>query len=191
MQAPQAQPLTMRQTRQPHRRTRPAGCKAPAAAPIHAAAPKIMPAEPEHDGARFQSEKSFAERRQPQQIQPFECSVSAFADSFACMFAAANRTHGAERRGRRKQMQTIKIAGERINLLTLQETARALNVSERTARQYLRDGLIPSCKVKRRLFVTDRNLALFLKGARSTRRKPTIPAPKYEIDDFPADAWEE
>ena len=88
-------------------------------------------------------------------------------------------------------MQTVYIGGEKIKLLTVQETADLLGVSERTARQYLKDNLIPSCRIKRRLFVTEKNLSAFFKGAKSTRRKKPVKAPRYEADDFPADAWEQ
>jgi len=87
-------------------------------------------------------------------------------------------------------LQTINIAGQRIKLLTIQETAQILNVSERTARQYLVDGLIPSCTIKRRKFVTEDNLAAFFRGAKSTRRKAAVPPPQYEADDFPPDPFE-
>lgn len=87
-------------------------------------------------------------------------------------------------------MQTVYIGGEKIKLLTVQETAALLGVSERTVRQYLKDGLIPSCKIRRRLYVYDKHLSAFFKGAKSTRRKAPVEAPKYEIDDFPPDIWE-
>lgn len=87
-------------------------------------------------------------------------------------------------------MQTVYIGGEKIKLLTVQETADLLGVSERTARQYLKDGLIPSCKVRRRLYVYERHLSAFFKGAKSTRRKKPVKAPQYETNDFPPDAWE-
>ena len=87
-------------------------------------------------------------------------------------------------------IQIVNIAGERIKLLSIEDVTHVLNVSERTARQYLVDGLIPSCTIKRRKYVTEQNLVAFLKGAKSTRRKAAVPPPKYEVDDFPPDKWE-
>ncbi len=84
-----------------------------------------------------------------------------------------------------------RVAGERITLLTLQEVTEILGVSERTARQYIVDGLIPACKLKRRLYVTDKNLSAFLRGAKSTRRKTAVTAPQYETIVFPSDVWEQ
>lgn len=84
-----------------------------------------------------------------------------------------------------------RVAGEKITLLTLQEVTEILGVSERTTRQYIVDGLIPACKISRHLYVTDKNLSAFLRGAKSTRRKSAVSAPKYEIDDFPPDPWEQ
>ena len=90
-------------------------------------------------------------------------------------------------------MLTTTIAGEKIVLLDLKETSLFLGISERTARSYFRDGLIPFCKIRRKLYCTDRNLAAFLKGAASTRRKAAVTAPQYDIpiyDDAPPDPWD-
>lgn len=86
-------------------------------------------------------------------------------------------------------MKTVYVAGERINLLDLQEVSSILGTCERTTRQYIVDGFIPACKIRRRLFVTDKNLSKFIRGASSTRRKTKVAPPKY--DDGEADPWEQ
>ena len=89
--------------------------------------------------------------------------------------------------------RTAYLRGEKIVLMNLQETACFLGVCERTARKYIHDGLIPSCKIRRRLYCTSDNLAAFLKGAASTRRKSAVEAPCYDVpafNDAPPDIWE-
>lgn len=87
-------------------------------------------------------------------------------------------------------MITKRVGAETIRLYDLTEASEILGTSERTTRQYLYDGLIPSVRLKRRLYITDRNLSAFLRGASSTKRKKRVEPPKYEVDDYPADPWE-
>ncbi len=82
------------------------------------------------------------------------------------------------------------IAGERITLYDLEEASALLGVTSRTLRSYVYQGIIPCCRLRRKLYFTDKNLSAFLRGARSTRRKTPVDAPKYEVDDFPPDVWE-
>ena len=88
-------------------------------------------------------------------------------------------------------MPITKIVGtERIVLYDLDETASVLGVTTRTVRTYAKNGIIPSCRLRHKLYFTDRNIAAFLKGAASTRRKTAVDAPKYETSDYTADPWE-
>ena len=85
------------------------------------------------------------------------------------------------------------IGGDRTTLYNLQEAAEALGVSERTMRSYIRRGLIPAVKVRRRVFIWDKNLQQFLRGAKSTQRVEPVKPPQFESLDFdaPPDEWEE
>ena len=83
------------------------------------------------------------------------------------------------------------IAGERIVLYDLDEASSLLGISPRTLREYTYRQIIPVCRLRRKLYFTDKNLSAFLRGAKSTRRKASVPAPRYEAVDFPADAWEQ
>lgn len=85
---------------------------------------------------------------------------------------------------------TKRIGPDTITLYDLQEAADLLGVTSRTLRSYVYQGIIPCCRLRRKLYFTDRNLSAFLRGARSTRRKTPVDAPKYEVDDFPPDVWE-
>lgn len=85
-----------------------------------------------------------------------------------------------------------KIGGERTILLTQQEAAAQIGVCERTMRNYIRRGLIPAVRIRRRVYVWDKNLQSFLRGAKSTRNVSAVDPPRYEALDFdaPPDVWE-
>lgn len=77
-----------------------------------------------------------------------------------------------------------KIGGERTVLYTQAEAAREIGVSERTLRNYLRAGRIPYVKIRRRVYIWDRNLVQYIRGARSTRIYETVEPPKFDVLDF-------
>lgn len=87
----------------------------------------------------------------------------------------------------------VKISGETTVLLTQKEAADFLGVTERTMRNYIRRGLIPAVTIRRRVYLWDRNLLQFLRGARSTRNTKPVSPVKYECADFdaPPDEWVE
>ena len=88
-------------------------------------------------------------------------------------------------------MPLIKRVGtEKIVLYDLEESASLLGVTTRTLRSYAKDELIPCCRLRRKLYFTDRNISAFLKGTRSTRRKIAVDAPQFETSDYTPDAWE-
>ena len=82
------------------------------------------------------------------------------------------------------------VAGERIVLYDLEEASAMLGICQRTLREYSYREIIPACRLRRKLYFTDKNLSAFLRGAKSTRRKSTVPAPRFETDDFPPDPME-
>ena len=75
---------------------------------------------------------------------------------------------------------TIKIAGERTVLFTQKEAADFLGVSERTMRAYIKAGRIPSCTVRRRVYIWDRHLQQFLRGAKTTRTYKPVTPPRFD-----------
>lgn len=89
--------------------------------------------------------------------------------------------------------KSITIAGEKTTLLTQEEAADILGISVRTIRNYTKRGLLPAVKVRRRVFIWDKNLQQFLRGAKSTHNVQAVVPPQFEAADFdgPPDAWEE
>ena len=86
------------------------------------------------------------------------------------------------------------IGKETTILYTQQEAADAIGVSVRTLRSYLRAGRIPYVTIRRRVYIWDRHLMQYLRGARTTRRYEEVTAPEYDttaFDDFPPDPWEQ
>lgn len=82
------------------------------------------------------------------------------------------------------------IGRETTILYTQQEAAREIGVSERTLRSYIARGLIPAVKIRRRVYVWDRHLMQFIRGAKSTRNLEAVPPPEYDtttFDDLPPD----
>lgn len=81
------------------------------------------------------------------------------------------------------------IGREQTILYTLRECAAELGVSERTMRSYIQRGLIPAQKIRRKIYVWDRNLQAFVRGAKSTRNLQAVPAPEYDtaFEDMPPD----
>ncbi len=78
-------------------------------------------------------------------------------------------------------MLTKRIGAEIIRLYDLEEAAALLGISTRTLREYSYRGLLPCCRLKRKLYFHDKNISAFLRGAASTRRKSIIAAPKYDM----------
>ena len=86
-------------------------------------------------------------------------------------------------------MPTIsEIGGERTILLSEKEAAELLGVSDRTIRNYLTKGFIPSVTINRRTYIWDQNLLAFIRGAKTTRRRKGVNPPEYA--SFPPDPWE-
>ena len=85
-----------------------------------------------------------------------------------------------------------KIAGERTVLYTQQEAADLLGVTDRTIRTYLKEGRIPSVKIKKRTYIWDRHLLQYIRGAKTTKKYQTVDQPQYDTLDFdaPPDIWE-
>ena len=83
-------------------------------------------------------------------------------------------------------MKRVIIDGEKTELLSLTEAAKFLGISERTMRTYIREGRIPSCKVKRRIYIWSRNLQQYLRGARTTRTYKDVAPPKFDALTFDA-----
>lgn len=81
-------------------------------------------------------------------------------------------------------MRTFNLPSERIRLLTLQETATILSVSERTLRSYVKQQRIPAARLNRRLYFDERNISAFLRGARSIRDGHRVQAPEFDSDGF-------
>lgn len=79
---------------------------------------------------------------------------------------------------------TIKIAGERTVLFTQKEAADFLGVTERTMRNYVKSGRIPACTVRRRVYIWDKHLQQFLRGARTTRTYKPVPPPQYDSIEY-------
>lgn len=79
---------------------------------------------------------------------------------------------------------TIKIAGERTVLFTQKEAADFLGVTERTMRNYVKSGRIPACTVRRRVYIWDKHLQQFLRGARTTRTYKHVPPPQYDSLEY-------
>lgn len=91
-------------------------------------------------------------------------------------------------------MYKSKIGGETTILYTQQEAADAIGVSVRTLRSYLRAGRIPFVKIRRRVYIWDRHLMQYIRGARTTRTYKEVDAPEYStttFDDFPPDPFYE
>ena len=85
-----------------------------------------------------------------------------------------------------------RIGGERTVLYRLKEAAAEIGVSERTMRSYIKRGMIPAQKIRGRLYVWDRHLLQFIRGAKSTRSITPVEPPQYDTIDFdgPPDPWE-
>lgn len=84
------------------------------------------------------------------------------------------------------------IGGERTVLYNLQEAAALLGVTDRTLRTYLKEGRIPSVKIKNKLFIWDKHLLQYIRGARTTKKFKSVAQPQYDtldFDDLP-DIWE-
>lgn len=79
---------------------------------------------------------------------------------------------------------TIKIAGERTVLFTQKEAADFLGVTERTMRNYVKSGRIPACTVRRRVYIWDKHLQQFLRGARTTRTYKPVPPPQFDSLEY-------
>ena len=80
--------------------------------------------------------------------------------------------------------KTVKIAGERTVLFTQKEAAEFLGVSERTMRNYIKAGRIPACTVRRRVYIWDRHLLQYLRGARTTRTYKPVPLPQFDSLEY-------
>ena len=80
-----------------------------------------------------------------------------------------------------------KVGGERTLLLTTEDAARELGVSPRTIRNYCTTGRIPYCTIGRTIYIWDKHLMAFIRGARTTRTYKKISPPKFEAEDFPPD----
>ena len=88
-------------------------------------------------------------------------------------------------------MPLIKRMGtEKIVLYDLEEASSLLGVCTRTLRSYAKNNTIPACRLRRKLYFTSDNITLFLKGAKSIRRKEDVKAPIYD-DIYPPDPWEQ
>lgn len=85
------------------------------------------------------------------------------------------------------------IGGEKTILYTQQEAADFLGIGVRTIRKYIRRGLIPAVTVRRRVYIWDKNLQQFLRGAKNTHNVTAVNPPQYEALDFdaPPDEWVE
>lgn len=81
-------------------------------------------------------------------------------------------------------MYKSRIGGETTILYTQAEAAREIGVSERTMRSYIKRGLIPAAKIRRRVYIWDRHLMQFIRGAKSTKNMTAVPPPEYDAADF-------
>ena len=77
-----------------------------------------------------------------------------------------------------------KIGGQRTVLYTQAEAAAQIGVSERTMRSYIKRGLIPAVKIRRRVYVWDQHLLQFIRGAKSTKNITPVPPPTYSTVEF-------
>lgn len=90
-------------------------------------------------------------------------------------------------------MPTVsKIGGERTVLYTQKEAADLVGVSERTMRSYIKQGRIPAVTIRRRVFVWDRHLMQYIRGAKTTRIYGKVESPQFDTLGFDAtpDIWE-
>lgn len=77
-----------------------------------------------------------------------------------------------------------RIGGETTKLYTQQEAAELIGVSERTLRTYLKDGRIPFVKIRRRVYIWDKNLLQYIRGARTTRTYKNVTPPDFDALTF-------
>lgn len=86
-----------------------------------------------------------------------------------------------------------RIGGETTILLTQREAAEQIGVTDRTMRNYIKRGLIPAVKIKCRVYIWDRHLLQFIRGAKSTRNVQAVEPPQYDDANFdaPPDEWME
>lgn len=82
------------------------------------------------------------------------------------------------------------VGGQTTILYTQQEAADAIGVSLRTLRNYIRSNRLPFVRIKRRVYIWDKHLMEYIRGARSIRLYETVSAPEYStttFEDFPPD----
>jgi len=65
-------------------------------------------------------------------------------------------------------MTTIKLMGGEIELLKVEDLAKALNCNMETIRRYIRQGKIKAQKIGRRYYVSKDNLKTFANGGTPT-----------------------
>lgn len=72
---------------------------------------------------------------------------------------------------------------------TLDEAAAFLGgISPRTVRRYIQSGRLPAQKIRGRWIITEDNLTAFIRGAKTTHSRNTVPAPRFD-ESFPPDPF--